>query len=136
MQQIALTDKDPPYAHQADRQLTEVFDNVLVSCATSFCLPDQEVSKLEQKYCLKLMWSDDTMMSYLGQLRGMGGGSQYSSLRSRKGEAHSSSAWVRFQFLASYSEATSDIPRNISKNEKEIDHVTEKASILCEKAET
>jgi hypothetical protein len=73
VQRLALTQKDPLYAQfEDDPQLIEVFDNVLNSCATTFWLLEGEVLQIEQKDRLKFMWNEDTIMSYLDQLRGVG----------------------------------------------------------------
>lgn len=73
IQQIALTETDPLYAKfEANAQLSEVFDGVLLSCATTFSLLEEEVSNLGQDDRLKFMLNEDTMMAYLGQLRSLG----------------------------------------------------------------
>lgn len=73
MQQIALTEADPLCAKfEANAQLTEVFDGVLLSCATTFSLLQEELSNLGQDDRLKFIFNQDTMTAYLGQLRGLG----------------------------------------------------------------
>lgn len=73
MQQIALTETDPLYAKlEANAQLTELFDNVLVSCASTFGLLEEELSNIGPDDRWKYIMNEDTMMAYLGQLRGLG----------------------------------------------------------------
>ena len=73
IQQIALTETDPLCAKfEANAQLTEVFDSVLLSCATTFSLLEEEVSNIGANDRLKFMWNEDTMVAYLGQLRALG----------------------------------------------------------------
>ena len=73
MQQIAMTETDPLCAKfEANAQLAEVFDGVLLSCATTFSLLEEEVSNLGPDDRLKFMLNEDIMMAYLGQLRGLG----------------------------------------------------------------
>lgn len=73
VQHIALTENDPLYAKfEVNAQLAEVFDGVLLSCATTFSLLEEEVTNLGHDDRLKFIFNEDTMMAYLGQLRSLG----------------------------------------------------------------
>lgn len=118
VQQIALTETDPLYAKfEANAQLAEVFDGVLLSCATTFSLLEEEVSNLRQNDRLKFMLNEDTMMGYLEQLRGLGQA-------------------INTLLLLMQSEALADIHTILSKNQAGFNDVVEKASMLRERAGT
>ncbi|MCJ1469502.1 hypothetical protein MMC07_008135 [Pseudocyphellaria aurata] len=118
MQQIALSETDPLYEKfEANARLSEVFDGVLLSCATTFNLLEEEVSNLGQDDRLKFMLNENTMMEYLGQLRGLGQA-------------------INTLLLLMQSEALADIHTILLKNQAGLDDVVENGSILRERAES